>query len=252
MDETTIKSIDTSRASDFRFKAITSERAFREMTAKDVVEPVTVKEEEPKAYVDIDSDESRPHSVEPKEMRLVEDDLNDEFQAEGDFCKKKFFCGQQMPKTLFRYKDPQEPAVSQEWAGLLSEKEIHEEESRRKTRHTAVKKTPIRETLDIHLDKFSRCVEGYRLLSMTTMNVTSLIIFYRTMDNAQKAFNLPTGYNLPDQEYITNEEDKDKVQIDCLTANPDDYTLEQMEDVVKGWIRHINKVLKANRTTVRK
>lgn len=71
------------------------------------------------------------------------------------------------------------------------------------------------------------------------------------MDNAEKAFNLPTGYNLPGQEYITNEDDKDKVEIDCTTANPDDFTLDQMEDVVKGWIRHINKVLKANKTTVR-
>ncbi len=71
------------------------------------------------------------------------------------------------------------------------------------------------------------------------------------MDNAEKPFNLPTGYNLPGQEYITNEEDKDKIQIDCTTANPDDYTLDQMEDVVKGWIRHINKVLKATKTTVR-
>lgn len=70
------------------------------------------------------------------------------------------------------------------------------------------------------------------------------------MDKADRAFNLPTGYNLPGQEYITNEEDKDKVLIDCATANPDDYTLEQMEDVVKGWIRHISKVLKADKTTV--
>lgn len=71
------------------------------------------------------------------------------------------------------------------------------------------------------------------------------------MDNAEKSFNLPTGYNLPGQEYITNEEDKDKVEIDCTTANPDDYTLDQMEDVVKGWIAHTNKVLKATKTTVR-
>lgn len=80
-------------------------------------------------------------------------------------------------------------------------------------------------------------------------HVTHLLI-YRTMDKSDKAFNLPTGYNLPGQEYITNEEDKDKVLIDCITANPDDYTLDQMEDVVKGWIRHINKVLKADKTTV--
>lgn len=71
------------------------------------------------------------------------------------------------------------------------------------------------------------------------------------MDNAERAFNLPTGYNLPGQENMTNEDDKDKVEIDCSTANPDDYTSDQMEDVVMGWIRHINKVLKATKTTVR-
>lgn len=69
--------------------------------------------------------------------------------------------------------------------------------------------------------------------------------------DAVKPFNLPTGYNLPGQEYITNEDDKDKVEIDWTCANPDDYTIEQLEDVVKGWIRHINKVLKATTTTVR-
>lgn len=71
------------------------------------------------------------------------------------------------------------------------------------------------------------------------------------MDNAEKTFNLPTGYIMPGQEYITSEDDKDKVEIDCTVANPDDYTLDQMEDVVKGWIRHIHKVLRATNTTVK-
>lgn len=82
MDETTIKSIDTSRPSDFRFKAVTSERIYQEMIAEKIVEPIEVKEE-PKVSFDEDSDGSRPASEEPKEMREIDDDLSDVFQPEG-------------------------------------------------------------------------------------------------------------------------------------------------------------------------
>lgn len=82
MDETTIKSIDTSRPSDFRYKAVTSERTYQEMIAEKVVEVTEVKEE-PKVSIDSDSDESRPVSVEPKELREMEDDMSDVFQPEG-------------------------------------------------------------------------------------------------------------------------------------------------------------------------
>ncbi|KAJ6635869.1 hypothetical protein Bhyg_14455, partial [Pseudolycoriella hygida] len=206
LDETAIKSIDTSRPSDFRFKSVKSEKMYLEMFEEHVVEPIKDKEE-PKITVEADSDDSRSVSEEPKELHRI-DDLSDVFPME----------------------EPKESVVPQQWLSLLSEKEIKAEESRRKIRCSAVKKAPIRETLDIHLDKFSRCVEG-------------------TMDNAEKSFNLPTGYNLPNQDYITNEEDKDKVEIDCTTANPDDYTSDQIEDVVKGWIWYINKVLRTTKTT---
>ncbi len=83
MDETTIKSIDTSRPSDFRFKAVTSERAYQEMIAADIVEPVAAKEEPKTPAIDMDSDESRPVSEEPREIRYVDDDLSDDFQLEG-------------------------------------------------------------------------------------------------------------------------------------------------------------------------
>ena len=82
MDETTIKSIDTSRPSDFRYKAVISERMYQEMIAEKVVEVIEVKEE-PKVSVDSDSDGSRPVSVEPKEVRVMEDDMSDVFQPEG-------------------------------------------------------------------------------------------------------------------------------------------------------------------------
>lgn len=82
MDETTIKSIDTSRPSDFRFKAVTSERTYQAMIAEKVVEPIAVIEE-PKVSIDTNSDDSRPASEEPKELRQVDDDLSDVFQPEG-------------------------------------------------------------------------------------------------------------------------------------------------------------------------
>lgn len=82
IDETTLKSIDTSRPSDFQFNAIKSERAYREMIAEETVEPVEVVKEEPKEFVDFDSDESRPGSGEPKEVEK-RDDLSDDYQPEG-------------------------------------------------------------------------------------------------------------------------------------------------------------------------
>lgn len=82
MDETTIKSIDTSRPSDFRFKAVTSERTYQAMIAEKVVEPIAVKEE-PKVSIDVNSDDSRPASEEPKELSQIDDDLSDVFQPEG-------------------------------------------------------------------------------------------------------------------------------------------------------------------------
>lgn len=156
MDDTTIKSIDTSRPSDFRYKAVTSEIRYQEMIAEKVVEEIEVKEE-PKEPIDVDSDESRPVSVEPKELREMEDDMSDVFQPEGKI-RIQFFNA---VHNTTAFQESEEPVVSQRWLCLLSEKEIRAEEARRKTRHTSVKKAPIRETLDIYLDKFSRCVEGY-------------------------------------------------------------------------------------------
>lgn len=91
MDETTIRSIDTSRPSDFRFKAVTSQRAYQEMIAEKVAEPVPVKEEA-KEPVDMDSDESRPTSEEPKELCDIDDDLSDDAaQLEGNILSESIF-----------------------------------------------------------------------------------------------------------------------------------------------------------------
>lgn len=95
MDETTIKSIDTSRPSDFRYRAVSAKKIFQEMTAEEVVETVEVKEE-PKVAIDPDSDESRPVSEEPKEARAIDDDLSEVFQPEGivtvNLCNFNFVC----------------------------------------------------------------------------------------------------------------------------------------------------------------
>lgn len=82
MDETTIKTIDTSRPSDFRFKAVTSERVYQKMTAEKVVEPAVVKKEA-KVSMDGDSNDSRPASEEPQQFREVDDDLSDVFEPKG-------------------------------------------------------------------------------------------------------------------------------------------------------------------------
>lgn len=93
MDETTIKSIDTSRPSDFRFKAVTSERAYQEMISETTAEPPPV-QEKPKTPVDMDSDESRPVSTEPKELCNIDDDLSDDVaQQEGNILAECFTTG---------------------------------------------------------------------------------------------------------------------------------------------------------------
>lgn len=68
---------------------------------------------------------------------------------------------------------------------------------------------------------------------------------YRTLSHSTTAFNLPTAYNLPGQENISDEDDKEKVLVDPKTVDVKDCTKTQVEDIVKGWIRYIKKVLKS-------
>lgn len=81
------------------------------------------------------------------------------------------------------------------------------------------------------------------------------VTFYnssRTINNDVTPFKLPTAYNLPKQDHIIDEDDKDKVHIDPKNANANDYTLVQLEDVVKGWMRYIKKLIKTNKAIVNK
>lgn len=72
----------------------------------------------------------------------------------------------------------------------------------------------------------------------------------RTIDNNKNPFKLPTAYNAPGQKNISDEDDKEKIHIDNRTGNVDDYTLEQLQDVVNGWMRYIRKFLKVNKDMV--
>lgn len=61
---------------------------------------------------------------------------------------------------------------------------------------------------------------------------------------------LPTGYNAPGQENISDDNDKVKIAINAKNGNASDHTQGQLEEVVRGWIKYIQNVIKLNRTTV--
>lgn len=71
-----------------------------------------------------------------------------------------------------------------------------------------------------------------------------------TINHIVRAFNLPTAYNAPGQEDIQFEEGKKKIAIDPKVADVSGYTLQQLEDVVDGWMYFLNGVLKGLRELV--
>lgn len=83
MDETTIKSIDTSRPSDFRFQAVTAEKILIAAMTVEKNEKMVEVNKDQKVSIDPDTDESRPVSEEPKKSRSIDDDLSDVFKPEG-------------------------------------------------------------------------------------------------------------------------------------------------------------------------
>lgn len=60
------------------------------------------------------------------------------------------------------------------------------------------------------------------------------------------AFNLPTQYNAPGQEYIKDDEEKVKIKLDPKKVQIDELTQLQVEEIVTGWVKYLNKVLQAN------
>lgn len=67
----------------------------------------------------------------------------------------------------------------------------------------------------------------------------------RAIDHTVTLFNLPTSYNVPGQDHIEDEDDKDKVDVDTKKTTANDYTTEQLEDIAKGWMRSIKKIMKS-------
>lgn len=67
---------------------------------------------------------------------------------------------------------------------------------------------------------------------------------YRTIDHAVFAFNLPTEYNAPGQENITDDDDKLKIKVDPMKMSLDDLTTKQLEEIVNGWMKFLQKAFR--------
>lgn len=122
-------------------------------------------------------------------------------------------------------------SISERWKQLLTEKQIQAAEARKHFRNIVVQREPIRTTIDINMSQLSNSIDW-------------------TIENAVTPFKLPTAYILPGQDNILLDDDKEKVHIDHKTANIEDYTVVQLEDVVKRWLRHVKRIIKTNHITV--
>lgn len=123
-------------------------------------------------------------------------------------------------------------SISERWKQLLTEKQIQAAEARKQFKDIVVQREPIRTTIDINISQLSNSIDW-------------------TIANAVTPFKLPTAYTLPGQDNISLDDDKEKVHIDPVTANVEDYTVAQLEDVVNRWLRHVKKIIKMNRITVK-
>lgn len=112
---------------------------------------------------------------------------------------------------------------------MLSDKQIEAEEHRQRSRGIPTQKKPIRETLDIKLEQLTQSMDW-------------------TIANEVTPFMLPTAYNAPNQENIREEDDKLKIHIPPKGGNVAACTQLQLEEVVQGWMRYIQRVIKANKT----
>uniref|UniRef100_A0A1I8PAD1 Dynein-1, subspecies f n=1 Tax=Stomoxys calcitrans TaxID=35570 RepID=A0A1I8PAD1_STOCA len=116
--------------------------------------------------------------------------------------------------------------IGERWDRLL--KETHEKiETRRlETENFKEKLPPHQEALFNQLKDFEQEVEW-------------------TLNHIEWAFNLPTSYAAPGQEEVHFEESKVRIPIDPKKINLiPTYTQEQLEDVVAGWMRYIEKLIK--------
>uniref|UniRef100_A0A336KIK9 CSON011062 protein n=1 Tax=Culicoides sonorensis TaxID=179676 RepID=A0A336KIK9_CULSO len=117
--------------------------------------------------------------------------------------------------------------MSEKWEKLLKLVTEKAETDRNKMMDVEVKKSAIKESFLNNLDKFISCVDW-------------------TIDHVVCAFTLPTQYNAPGQEYIKDDEEKVKIKLDPKKVQIDELTQLQMEEIVMGWVKYLNKVLQAN------
>lgn len=75
---------------------------------------------------------------------------------------------------------------------------------------------------------------GFRSHSMAVRNLSFTVT----------EFNLFTAYNAPGQENITDEDDKEKIMVQPIIESIEMCTKEQLQDIVNGWMRHIEKAFK--------
>lgn len=77
------------------------------------------------------------------------------------------------------------------------------------------------------------------------MYIYTKVFHFRNLLHITTTFNLPNAYNLPRQENISDEDDKKKVSVEPKIELIKELSTNQIEDIVKGWIRHIRKILKS-------
>lgn len=133
-----------------------------------------------------------------------------------------------IPRQIKAVEEPDvKLSIGERWDRLL--KETHEkiENRRLETENVKEKLPPHQEALFNQLKDFEQEVEW-------------------TVNHIVWAFNLPTSYAAPGQEDVHFEESKIRIPIDPKKLNLiPTYTQEQLEDVVGGWMRYIEKHIKA-------
>lgn len=82
------------------------------------------------------------------------------------------------------------------------------------------------------------------LYSLQSIQIIIIRLLFRVLSNSVTAFNLPTAYHLQGRANVSDEDDNEKVLVDTKTADFKEYTQIQLEDIVRGWIKYINKSLR--------
>lgn len=82
----------------------------------------------------------------------------------------------------------------------------------------------------------------YGRLNSCVANFVAALDF--AVDHTELPFTWPTQYNEADQEHIVFDEDKVKVVVDVEHYKIEDWGKQQLQDIVQGWIGHLQTTLK--------